>query len=386
MKLNLSVLFFLAFVCKGLLAQVPQGIPYQSIIRDGSGNVAANQSVKLRFSIRDSIASGTVVYQETFQTSTNSLGLANVNIGMGTVVVGTFSGINWGKNSKFIQVEIDATGGTNFTDMGTTQMMSVPYALYAGSAKTSIKAGTGIIISGDTINAAASISSPSVGVRVGFSSSTTWVCPANVYSITVEVWGGAGGGGGSSAVDQVYWQLRQPYGNPAIGFTTGYWGVAGGSGGSGGYNKQILSVVPGNSYSILIGQGGAGGTGGNLDGANGINGNQTVFNGTVSAPGGQSGQGGIISTPCSSYTNVGAISTNLCVYNGAAGSAGQVTNYIATSSPGLPSYIPSNYLTSMPSSGSQGGAGGALQFSGSGNIIIGANGNPGEGGFCVISY
>jgi len=133
MKQKYTLLFFLAFVCKGLLAQVPQGIPYQSIIRDGSGNAVANQSVRLRFSIHDSIAAGTVVYQETFQTSTNSLGLTNVNIGMGTVVVGTFSGINWVKNSKFMQVEIDATGGTNFTDMGTTQMMSVPYALYAGS-------------------------------------------------------------------------------------------------------------------------------------------------------------------------------------------------------------------------------------------------------------
>ena len=133
MKQKLILLFFLAFVCKGLMAQVPQGIPYQSVIRNSSGTLVANQTVKMRFSIHDSIAAGTVVYQETFSTTTSSLGLANVNIGMGTAVVGTFSGINWGNNSKFIQVEMDPTGGTNYTDMGTTQMMSVPYALFSAN-------------------------------------------------------------------------------------------------------------------------------------------------------------------------------------------------------------------------------------------------------------
>jgi len=134
MKQKLTLLFFLAFACKGLLAQVPQGIPYQSVIRNSSGALVANQTVNMRFSIHDSIAAGVVVYQETFTTITNSMGLANVNMGMGTAVTGTFSGINWGKNGKFIQVEIDPAGGTNYTDMGTTQMMSVPYALYSGSS------------------------------------------------------------------------------------------------------------------------------------------------------------------------------------------------------------------------------------------------------------
>ncbi len=139
---------------RGLFAQVPQGIPYQSIIRNSAGNVAANQSVKLRFSIHDSIAAGTVVYQETFQTSTNSLGLTNVNIGMGTAVIGTFASINWGENSKFMQVEIDATGGTNFTDMGTTQMMSVPYALYSGISNNSLNVKNRYLAIGTTdINA-----------------------------------------------------------------------------------------------------------------------------------------------------------------------------------------------------------------------------------------
>jgi hypothetical protein len=112
-------------------AQAPQGIPYQAIARNASGIALANTAVKVRFSIRDSIATGAIKYQETHNPTTSALGLFSVNVGMGTVVSGTFSGINWGKNAKFLQVELNTTGGTSYTDLGTTQMMSVPYALFS---------------------------------------------------------------------------------------------------------------------------------------------------------------------------------------------------------------------------------------------------------------
>jgi hypothetical protein len=112
-------------------AQAPQGIPYQAIARNASGVAIANTAVKVRFSIRDSIATGAIKYQETHNLTTSALGLFSVNVGMGTVVSGTFSGINWGKNAKFLQVELNTTGGTTYTDLGTTQMMSVPYALFS---------------------------------------------------------------------------------------------------------------------------------------------------------------------------------------------------------------------------------------------------------------
>ncbi len=121
-----------------LFAQAPQGIPYQAIARNASGVAIANTAVKVRFSIRDSIATGAIKYQETHSATTSALGLFSVNVGMGTVVSGTFSGINWGKNAKFLQVELNTTGGTTYTDLGTTQMMSVPYALFAGQAATSL--------------------------------------------------------------------------------------------------------------------------------------------------------------------------------------------------------------------------------------------------------
>jgi hypothetical protein len=136
-----KIFYFLIFLASTeASAQAPQGIPYQAIARNASGAAIANTAVKVRFSIRDSIATGAIKYQETHNPTTSALGLFSVNVGMGTVVSGTFSGINWGKNAKFLQVELNTTGGTTYTDLGTTQMMSVPYALYAGRAESSFEA------------------------------------------------------------------------------------------------------------------------------------------------------------------------------------------------------------------------------------------------------
>ncbi len=131
-KIFLFSFYLLAFDFL-LFAQAPQGIPYQAIARNASGVAIANTAVKVRFSIRDSIATGAIKYQETHSATTSALGLFSVNVGMGMVVSGTFSGINWGKNAKFLQVEMDAAGGANYVDLGTQQMLSVPYAIRAGS-------------------------------------------------------------------------------------------------------------------------------------------------------------------------------------------------------------------------------------------------------------
>ena len=114
-------------------AQAPQGIPYQSVIRNGSGALMINQAIHIRFSIHDSTMLGTVVYQEIHTVTTSNLGMVTVAIGQGTPSLATFSSINWGSGAKFMQVELDAAGGSNYTDLGTQQMMSVPYAFHAGN-------------------------------------------------------------------------------------------------------------------------------------------------------------------------------------------------------------------------------------------------------------
>lgn len=122
-------------------AQAPQGVPYQSAIRNSIGGILASQPVSLRFSIHDSLAVGTIVYQETHASTTNSQGIVSLNIGQGTPVTGTFEEVNWAKNNKFLQVEMIAAGGTTYTDLGTQQMMSVPFALHA---ENGFKPGTSL--------------------------------------------------------------------------------------------------------------------------------------------------------------------------------------------------------------------------------------------------
>jgi uncharacterized protein (TIGR02145 family) len=130
---KLITILTLLLISQVLHAQAPQATSYQAVIRNSSGNVLFNQLVKVRFSIHDSAANGTVVYQETQTPTTNAQGLINLFAGQGTAVTGTFAGINWGNKSKFLQTEIDIAGGNNYADMGTTQLMSVPYALYSNN-------------------------------------------------------------------------------------------------------------------------------------------------------------------------------------------------------------------------------------------------------------
>ncbi len=116
------------------LAQVPQKFNYQGIARNNSGQPLANQDVSLRISLIDSPGVGVPVYSETHEATTNVFGLFSVSIGTGTPVSGIFSDINWGNISKFIKVEMDPTGGSTYTDLGTTALQTVPYAMYAANA------------------------------------------------------------------------------------------------------------------------------------------------------------------------------------------------------------------------------------------------------------
>ena len=118
----------------GLFAQAPQAFKYQAVARDNSGNLIANQSVGFRISILQNSPTGSPVYSETHTVASNNLGLVNLDLGAGNPVSGTFSNINWGTGNYFVKVELDVAGGSNYLLMGTTQLLSVPYALHAQSA------------------------------------------------------------------------------------------------------------------------------------------------------------------------------------------------------------------------------------------------------------
>ncbi len=121
-----------------LLAQSPEKFNYQAVARDASGNVLAEQSLAFRLSILQGTITGPVVYSETHITTTNAYGQVTLSVGAGTPVVGVFDTISWGSQPHFLKSEMDATGGSSFAPMGTTQLLSVPYALYAKSSGSGI--------------------------------------------------------------------------------------------------------------------------------------------------------------------------------------------------------------------------------------------------------
>lgn len=112
-------------------AQVPQRMSYQAVIRDAGDNLVTNQSVGIQISILQNSQTGNSVYTEKHTTTTNTNGLVSLEIGTGTSVSGTFSSIDWSTGAYFIKTETDPTGGENYTISGVSQLMSVPYALYA---------------------------------------------------------------------------------------------------------------------------------------------------------------------------------------------------------------------------------------------------------------
>jgi hypothetical protein len=130
MKSKLLLIFSLMLV-GWLNAQVPQAINYQAVVRDQNGQpLPEGSKVALRFSIHDQSNDGKIVYQETQTAVTNQFGLITLAIG----TTADISVVNWGDASKYLQVEMDMAGETNFTDLGTTQLLSVPYAMYAARA------------------------------------------------------------------------------------------------------------------------------------------------------------------------------------------------------------------------------------------------------------
>jgi len=114
-----------------MYAQSPEAINYQAVVRDGSGNIIANQSIGVQISILQTTATGTVIFSETFTKTSNGFGLINLAIGTGTATTGTFAGIDWSTGPYFVKTAVDVTGGSSYVDMGTSQLLSVPYALYA---------------------------------------------------------------------------------------------------------------------------------------------------------------------------------------------------------------------------------------------------------------
>ena len=139
---RLSTLFFTLIIGSMLLpfgqamAQSPEKMSYQAVIRDASGELVKSSPVGMRIQLLQGSEFGASVYVETHEVSTNANGLLSIEIGMGTVVSGDFSSIEWPAGPYFLKTETDPAGGTDYSITGTSQVLSVPYALHAKTAET----------------------------------------------------------------------------------------------------------------------------------------------------------------------------------------------------------------------------------------------------------
>ncbi len=376
---NFFTVVIAAFLLVSASAQSPQKLSYQAVVRNPAGKLIQNTQVGIRISILQGSVTGMVIYSETHQALTNINGLVSVEIGGGTTS-DNFSAINWALGPYFLKSETDASGGSNYSISGTSELLSVPYALHAASvgannfsgnyndltnkpltdgSETKILSGANISVTGTgTIAAPYIIKSTGSGnplpEKITVTTSQTWTVPASVSKIKVELWGGAGGGGGAGAYSYSY-NLNN-----------------GGDGGSGGFAQQEMNVVANQQFAIVVGNGGSGGNNayysypsyyGDTDGGDG---GDTWF-GPYKAAGGTGGKRG-------SYT--------WYTVHGSAGTAniGTVTGYATNPQSNtldkffglVRSYLSDRFFTSKP------GRGGSLQGY--------SNPTAGEGGAAVITF
>ena len=134
-KIRLVLIISLAhfLINSSILAQAPQKMSYQAVIRNSNDSLLVSTPVGMRISLVQGSPSGTVVFSETQTATTNANGLVSLQIGMGTAVSGTFTGINWAAGPYYVKTETDLAGGTNYTIISSNELLSVPYALFSAN-------------------------------------------------------------------------------------------------------------------------------------------------------------------------------------------------------------------------------------------------------------
>lgn len=137
-SITLFLFLLLHVIATDTHAQAPEKINYQAVIRDGSGNVLTNTVIGLKIEIYQNSSSGTLVFSESHTPTTNSYGIANVVIGTGTAISGSIGGIDWGSGPYYLTSSVDPSGGSSYTVTGSSQLVSVPYALYCPDRTTGV--------------------------------------------------------------------------------------------------------------------------------------------------------------------------------------------------------------------------------------------------------
>lgn len=251
-------------------AQAPEKMSYQAVMRNSGGQLLLNQNIAVRVSVLQSTPTGTVVYSERLTGTTNANGLVSLEIGSGTVLSGTFAGINWASGNYYLKTETDPSGGTSYSIAGTSQLLSVPYAMYAKTAGGTSGGGLTLPYAATVNNAATlfALTNDGDGTSLEGVNNTTTSSIAAVRGVVNST----APGGFSSAVRGIN--------NGTGGLGIGTWGSQNGSG------WGVYGVTP-NGLGVYGNSSGAGtgvyansntGTGLTATSTNGIAASISIFN------------------------------------------------------------------------------------------------------------
>ncbi len=316
------------------ISQSPLGINYQAVLRNSTGGFVANTTVGYKLEIRKTSSTGQVVYSERHTPLSNSQALVNIIIGGGTVIQGSFSTISWGSGPYFLVSSIDFTGGTNYQNFGSQQLMSVPYALYANTAGAAINKwlyGTTSPLA--TLGTAGDYYLNTTNGSVSYNNNGTWGVIGNLTGPQgqVGVTGtqgpsgptgltGATGNGISSVVDNGNGTLTFYFTNGTTFTTSNLTGPTGATGSAGATGSQ--------GPIGLTGPQGIAGTNGS-NGVNGTNGQNSLVKTSVEANGANCSTGGMkleygLDANSNGILDLSEINASLTKYvcNGATGVAG----------------------------------------------------------------
>jgi hypothetical protein len=216
-------------------AQAPDGINYQAVIRNLSGSLIANTTIAIRIQVKQTSASGTIVFQERHSVTTSAQGIVNLVIGQGTLLGGNFSTVNWVNGPYFVSLGVSFTNGTNYLDYGSQQLMSVPYALYAKNAGNQLNQWRyGNAIPAGALGAMGDFYLNMTNGNVYYkSAATTWTLTGNIT-------GPAGAAGATGPIG-----LTGPTGPAGSNGATGPSGPAGANGATGPQGTQGVAGATG---------------------------------------------------------------------------------------------------------------------------------------------